>query len=103
MTTITPSTLATLRQNTIEHQSKPVKNKEDVAIEFERIFAKSLVEEMTKGLFEGDKTGAGVMNSGNHLYRDHIIETLSAELAKQEPFGFSEMVRQYLTLTETTE
>ncbi|PWN05200.1 hypothetical protein [Rhodohalobacter mucosus] len=76
---------------------------EDVAMEFERIFARQLVSEMAKGLFENSGTGEGVMQSGNQLYRDHIIDTLSSELAKQEPLGISDMVRRHLTQTETTE
>lgn len=76
---------------------------EDVAMEFERIFAQQLVAEMAKGLFENNGTGEGMMQSGNQLYRDHIIDTLSSELAKQEPLGISEMVRRHLTQTETTE
>ena len=78
-------------------------NSEDVAMEFERIFARQLVAEMAKGLFENSSMVDGVMQSGNQLYRDHIIETLSAELAKQEPLGISEMVRRHLSQTETTE
>jgi Rod binding domain-containing protein len=78
-------------------------NSEDVAMEFERIFARQLVSEMARGLFDNGTMGEGIMQSGNQLYRDHIIETLSAELAKQEPLGISEMVRRHLSQTETTE
>ncbi|MEX0648301.1 MAG: hypothetical protein WEA56_08895 [Balneolaceae bacterium] len=65
--------------------------KENIAAEFEQIFAKQLVEQMAKDLFKGSETGM----MKNSLYKDHIIDTLSAELAKQEPLGISKMIREY--------
>ncbi|MEX0779621.1 MAG: hypothetical protein WD491_01665 [Balneolales bacterium] len=65
--------------------------KEEVAFEFERIFAQQIVQQMTKGLFEG-ADNKGVMQSGGSIYKDQIVETLSRELAKQEPLGVSEMI-----------
>ncbi|MEX0773151.1 MAG: hypothetical protein WEB89_06720 [Balneolales bacterium] len=74
--------------------SKDIKlsrQKEEVAFEFERIFAQQIVQQMTKGLFES-ADNKGVMQSGGSVYKDQIVETLSKELAKQEPLGVSEMI-----------
>lgn len=70
--------------------------KENIAAEFEQIFAKQLVEQMAKDLFKGSETG--MMQTD--LYKDHIIDTLSAELAKQEPLGISKMIREYWQKTD---
>ena len=58
------------------------KSLEDVGKEFELIFAKKLVNEMTKNSFDiGGKDAP--MNSGNSMYRHHITDTLAKELANQ--------------------
>lgn len=69
--------------------------KEEIAMEFERIFAQRLVQEMTKGMFDsGDNQG--VMSSGNEMYRRQIIDTLSGALAEQRKLGMADVVSKYL-------
>lgn len=80
-----------LRSNPLEDKSKKVQKKEEMALEFEKIFVRKMVQEMTKGLFK-TTDNSSMMASGNHLYRSQMIETLSEELAKQEILGMSETV-----------
>lgn len=66
---------------------------EEVATAFEEIFARQLVSEMTKGLFKhGDNM---LLGAGSDLYRAHIVDTLSQELAKQHKLGIANMVMQF--------
>lgn len=71
------------------------KDKEDVALAFEQIFARQMVQEMTKGLFESDDNKP-MMGASNGLYRQHIVDTLAQELAEQQQLGIGEMITRYL-------
>lgn len=76
---------------TTEKQQK----KEEVATQFEKIFARQLVSEMTKDSFKmGDKNGA--MGQANSMYRYHVINTLTNEIAKQRKLGMADMISKYL-------
>lgn len=77
--------------NHLDDKPKSVRKKEEMAFEFEKIFARQLVQEMTKDLFKPDDNSS-MMTSGNQLYRSKIVESLSEELAKQEMLGMSEIV-----------
>lgn len=68
--------------------------KEDSAMEFERLFARQLVREMTSGLFEENRENS-MMGASGGLYREHVIDTLSSELARQEKLGMAEKVRRF--------
>lgn len=75
---------------TQNNQSK----KEEVATEFEKIFARKLVREMTKDSFKmGDKNG--LMGQSNNMYRRHITETLANEIAKQGKLGMADLISEY--------
>jgi len=68
--------------------------KEEVAMEFEKIFARKLVSEMTKDSFKmGDKNG--VMGQSNSMYRHHITDTLATELAEQRTLGMADLISKY--------
>ena len=67
--------------------------KENTAMEFERIFARHLVEEMTKGSFKMDDNAIGSSSFG--LYRDHITETLANEIANQKKLGMADLVMKH--------
>lgn len=71
------------------------KKPEEVALAFEKIFARQLVQEMTKGLFENDDNNT-MMTGGAGLYRKYIVDTLSTELAKQGNLGMGDMVLRYI-------
>lgn len=67
--------------------------KSEMAMEFERIFAKHLVEEMTKGSFNMSDNTIGASSFG--LYKDHITETLANEIANQKKLGMSDLVMKH--------
>ena len=70
------------------------KSLEDVGKEFELIFAKKLVNEMTKNSFDiGGKDAP--MNSGNSMYRHHITDTLAEELANQGSLGLADLIKEF--------
>lgn len=74
-------------------KSKEETQKEDTAMEFERIFARHLVEEMTKGSFKMDDNAIG--SSSFAMYRDHITETLANEIANQKKLGMADLVMKH--------
>ncbi len=91
------------RSNHLDDKPKSVRKKEEMAFEFEKIFARQLVQEMTKDLFKPDDNSS-MMTSGNQLYRSKIVESLSEELAKQEMLGMSEIILKHWNLeTESHE
>ena len=70
------------------------KSLEEVGKEFELIFAKKLVNEMTKNSFDiGGKDAP--MNSGNSMYRHHITDTLAEELANQGSLGLADLIKEF--------
>ena len=70
------------------------KSLEDVGKDFELIFAKKLVNEMTKNSFDiGGKDAP--MNSGNSMYRHHITDTLAKELANQGSLGLTDLIKEF--------
>lgn len=92
-----------LRSNLPDNKTKFVQKKEEMALEFEKIFVRKIVQEMTKGLFKTTDNNS-MMASGNHLYRSQMIKTLSEELAKQETLGMSETVLKHWNVeTESTD
>lgn len=70
-------------------------------MEFERIFARQLIQEMTKGLFKSDDK-QGIMRSGNAMYRGHIVDTLSEALAKEQKLGMSAMILKHWDVKPST-
>lgn len=77
-----------------EDVPRAVQKKKEMAMEFERMFARQLVQEMTKDLFK-PADNSSVMTSGNQLYRSHIIDSLSQELAEQNILGMSTKVLKH--------
>lgn len=74
-------------------EDKLHKKQEDTAMEFERMFARHLVNEMTKGSFEMSDNAIGA--SSFTLYREHITETLANELASQKKLGMADLVMKH--------
>ncbi len=65
--------------------------KEEVAVEFEEIFARQLVHEMTKDSFK--MTGeSGLPGSSSQLYREFITDALAGELAAERRLGIANMI-----------
>lgn len=81
----------------MEKMTEKQQKKEEVATEFEKIFARQLVSEMTKDSFKmGDKNGT--MGQANSMYRYHIINTLSNEIAKQRKLGMADMISKHFNI-----
>jgi len=68
--------------------------KENVAVKFEKIFARRLVSTLIKDSFKmADKNN--VMGQSNNLYRRYIVNTLADELAEQRKLGIADIITQY--------
>jgi Rod binding domain-containing protein len=67
---------------------------EQAATDFEEIFARHLVKEMTKGSFEMSDNN-GMMGQSKNLYREFITDALAGELAAQRRIGIAELVSRY--------
>lgn len=68
--------------------------REKTATDFEELFARHLVREMSKDTFgmSGNSPGIGQSNA---LYREFITDALSGELADQRKLGMADMVMKY--------
>lgn len=66
----------------------------DVGKDFELLFAKKLVTEMTKNQFEMGGEDS-FMSAGSDLYKHHITDILSQELADQGSLGIAELIQKY--------
>jgi Rod binding domain-containing protein len=86
---LNPDTISSLKN------AKGPEKKEEMAMAFEKLFARQLVQEMTKGLFKSDDKKP-MMGAGNGMYRDHIVDTLSQELAEQKKLGMADMITRYV-------
>jgi flagellar protein FlgJ len=65
--------------------------KEQAATDFEKIFARQLVKELTQDSFKMTDNMSGVGHSGS-LYRDMITDTLARELAAQRKLGMADLI-----------
>lgn len=88
------SSIAQVKQVDLSKQESKQDKKEEVAMEFEKMFAQQLVDEMTKDSFEmGDKNG--VAGQANSMYRHHITDTLATEIAEQRKLGMADLISEY--------
>lgn len=68
--------------------------KEEAATDFEEIFARHLVKELTKDSFQMTDNNSG-MGQSNNLYREFITDALAGELAEQRRLGMADLVTEY--------
>lgn len=88
------NSVSDLSQNEMVKHNKPAAGKENVAVKFEKIFARRLVSTLIKDSFKmGDKNA--LMGQSNNLYRQHIVNTLADELARQRKLGIADIISQY--------
>ena len=80
-----------------EKRSMEIK-KEQAAIDFEEIFARQMVQDLTKDLFAMDDNISG-MGQSNNLYREFITNALSSELATQRKLGFADLITEYWNIS----
>ena len=89
------SFLETARTEVSKQRNQEIQ-KQEAAQDFEEIFARKLVKEMTKDSFKmGDNNSP--MGSSNNLYRKYITDTLAGEIAAQRKLGMAEMVSKHWT------
>ncbi|MEO1022064.1 MAG: hypothetical protein AAFW89_05920 [Bacteroidota bacterium] len=81
------------RQQVSEQTQMDIK-KEKAANDFEEIFARHLVNEMTKSSFKMSE-GGGMMGASSNIYRQHVTEALASELASQRKLGMADLVTKY--------
>ena len=75
--------------------------REKAATDFEEIFAKHLVSELTKDSFKMSDKG-GVMGQSNNMYRSFITDALASELAAQRKLGMADLVSRYWNHSEAS-
>jgi len=81
-------------QDNMGTKSGNAPTKENVAVKFEKIFARRLVNTLIKDSFKmGDKNS--LMGKSNRLYRQHIVNTLADEIAKQRKLGIADIITKY--------
>lgn len=68
--------------------------RDETAEQFEELFARHLVQEMTKHSFQMDDNHTG-MGQANSLYREFITDALAGQLASQRQLGMADMVSRY--------
>jgi len=82
-----------INKNELSDARREELRKEQAATDFEEIFAKHLVNELTKDSFKfADNTTFG---QSNNLYREFITDALASELADQRQLGMAEMVETF--------
>lgn len=85
-------------QNTVANSQavsdKKLSQQEDVSMEFERIFARQMIEQMTKSMFDNSDS-QGIMKSGSGMYKEQITDVLADAFAEQEPLKIAKMMRSY--------
>lgn len=81
-----------INQSSLSESRKQHREKENAAVQFEEIFAKHLVKELTKDSF---KIEGGMMGNANKMYREFITDALATELATQRKLGMADLVSRY--------
>lgn len=76
-----------------EARARQLKQKIDqAALDFEKVFARQMVEQMTKEVFNG--TDNKYSDPAANIYKSQISETLANELAEQESLGMAKILRE---------
>lgn len=70
------------------------KQLKEVAEGFERLFARHLVEQITKDSFRSDDNSMGVGGS-SRMVRHQIIDTLTHTLTEERALGMADMVEHF--------
>jgi len=83
-----------LSRSKVNSQRMEELKREQAATDFEEIFARHLVKEMTKGSFQMTDN-SNTISQSNNLYREFITDALAGELAAQRRLGMAELVTRY--------
>jgi len=87
-----------IARNQLDTGKSQEQKKEKTASEFEKLFAKNLVKELTKDSFKMSDN-EGVMGHSNNLYREYITNALAGELAAQRKLGMADLITKYWNQT----
>lgn len=90
-----------IARNQVSQSRSDEIRKEQAATEFEEIFARHLVNELTKDSFRMSDNPNGIGQS-NSLYREFITDALAGELAAQRKLGMAELVTKYWNQTSAS-
>ena len=83
-----------LARNEVSQARKHELERDKAATDFEEIFAKHLVKEMTKNTFKMD-SNSGVYGNSANMYREFVTDALAQELAQQRKLGMADLVTKY--------
>ena len=84
-----------INQPTLSAERREEIRREQTAIQFEELFARHLVTEMTKNNFSMTDNISGVGGSSASLYREFVTDALSTTLAAQRKLGMADMILQH--------
>lgn len=75
-------------------QTKPPKNPQEAAEQFEQVLVRQFVQTMTKDLFDNPLSGknSGAVASQGRLQSEALTDTVTRELVEQDAFGISELL-----------
>jgi len=73
---------------------KKISKQKNVSKEFERIFARQMIEQMTKGMFDSSDN-QGILKSGSSMYKEQVTDVLADAFAEQEPLKIAQMMKNY--------
>src|SRR5690625_3529625 len=91
---MTIETFLNIARNQVGESRREELLKEETAESFEEIFARHLVNEMTKDSFQmSDNPSGGV--GANSLYREFITDALAGELAARRTLGMADLITRY--------
>lgn len=83
-----------IAQNQLGQNRSDEIKREKAANDFEEIFARHLVNELTKDSFKMSDNSSG-MGQSNSLYREFITDALAGELAAQRKLGMGDLISTY--------
>jgi Rod binding domain-containing protein len=86
-----PIALQSSKPDPLKKPDKLEETVEKLGKEFELIFARQLVEQMTKDAFKPSDNST--MQAGSEIYRTQITDSLASELARNGNLGIAKMLQ----------
>jgi Rod binding domain-containing protein len=90
----------TLQRPALDESQREALQKEKTAIQVEELFARHLVEEMTKNAFKMTEDSAGI-GSQSSMYREFVTDALASQLAAQKQLGMADLMVKHWDRTGT--
>lgn len=81
-------------------EQKPTESRRDelrqekAAVDVEKIFARHLIQELTKNSFKMGESD-GPFDRSNSVYREFVTDALADQLAAEKRLGMAEMISKY--------